>query len=171
MYDKLDSFATCSHNALDSSCRRVYTERSEVPIGMTTDFANEGGAVSKVKILYHKGHKGFSQRTQSIVKQCIIFVSFVWTSCSLWLKRLMRHPPLLKRTLSFRLRGTKQEKSHPLNTVINISPICHTPRPLDISRHCEEVSEHFDMLNVSRSRTKPEAIQSKGCAMCVTRNP
>ena len=41
----------------------------------------------KAKIFYHKGHKGFSQRTQNIVKQHIIFVNFVWTLCSLWLKR------------------------------------------------------------------------------------
>jgi len=35
VYDKLDSFATCSHKTPGSSFRGVYTERSEVPIGMT----------------------------------------------------------------------------------------------------------------------------------------
>ena len=69
--------------------------------GMTGVFWGKG-AVSKAKILYHKGHKGFSQRTQSIVKQHIIFVSFVLASCSLWFKRLLRQPLLSSRILSFR---------------------------------------------------------------------
>ena len=68
---------------------------------------------SKVKILYHKGHEEKSQRTQSVNDVIagndpqfpvwrfargipafagMTVLSFVWTSCSLWLKRLMRQP-------------------------------------------------------------------------------
>ena len=38
----------------------------------------------KVKIFYHKGHKGISQRTQNIVMQDNFFVTFVYALCSLW---------------------------------------------------------------------------------------
>jgi len=40
----------------------------------------------KVKIFYHKGHKGISQRTQVLMLQTNIFINFVPTLCSLWLK-------------------------------------------------------------------------------------
>jgi hypothetical protein len=43
----------------------------------------------KVKILYHKVHKVYSQRAQSAIKQTICFVTFVKTLCPLWLKILI----------------------------------------------------------------------------------
>ena len=52
------------------------------------------GAVSKVKIFYHKVRKDFSQSSQRFELQHLKFVFFVLSLCSLWLKRLLRQPLL-----------------------------------------------------------------------------
>ncbi len=49
----------------------------------------------KIKKLYHKEHKGNSQRTQIAVKQVVFFMSFVLVLCSLWLKILFGVASLL----------------------------------------------------------------------------
>ena len=39
-----------------------------------------------VKMFYHKVHKEISQSAQSVLIQTVLFVFFVYTLCSLWLK-------------------------------------------------------------------------------------
>jgi hypothetical protein len=46
-------------------------------------------ALLKMKSINHKGHKGFSQRTQSEELKDFDFVYFVHSLRSLWLKRFL----------------------------------------------------------------------------------